>query len=138
MALGFDNPGRGESPLHGGVPWLPGVARHEGIPWRDRPAVQTEAQFGAWPLQQSVEDHRQALFNVVQEIPEVVGCVAVRNDAVELLPEDERTGTHFLQRGEVPFGTFCWTLEKQPAVLWPCGDGVQVPTQATEITSDCL
>ncbi len=63
-------------------PWLCGVSSHERIPRRDGLVIQKQFELGVRTLDQAMEDHGQMGFDVVDQIVEVVGGVALGDDAV--------------------------------------------------------
>ena len=73
-----------------GRPWLGGVPGHERVPRRDGLAIQEQFEFWARALDQTMEDHGQMGFDVVDQIVEVVCGLSVGDDAVHRLPQNER------------------------------------------------
>ena len=55
----------------------------------------------SWPLQEAMEDHRQMRFHHHGQRQIVVHGVADGDDAVELLPEHQRSGRYGVQAGEM-------------------------------------
>ena len=82
-------------------PRLGGMPGHEWIPRFDWTAIEQQLDSRARSWQQAMEDHGQVRLDVVDEIAEVVGRVASSNDAIELLPDHQRSGRLAVETDEM-------------------------------------